>query len=191
VTEWVAKQISAFGQFAERRVASFEGIEMAIIEDEGAGVPRFHDERVPCLQFAVLYVRFDDGMIAEVGTYQDDDEFRLSVEWLEAPPRASAWEGIFRFRAVPELPAGLVHSVTTSTNDRGNLSYVSLFIAQREIRLVAGEIEESRDGSLLFRRDDESVLVFANAADVTAVPWTADGHGRRAPDGGPDVGCIR
>jgi hypothetical protein len=72
---------------------------------------------------------------------------------------------------VPELPAGLVHSVATSTSDRGNLSAVSLFIAQSEIRLLAGEIEERPDGSLVFHRDDESVLVFANAADVAAVQW--------------------
>jgi hypothetical protein len=137
VREWVARQIGAFGQLAERRIASYEGIESAIVEADGAGLPGFHDGRVPCLQFDVL----------------------------------GGCEGVFRFRAVPELPAGLVHSVATSTSDRGNLSAVSLFIAQSEIRLLAGEIEERPDGSLVFHRDDESVLVFANAADVAAVQW--------------------
>lgn len=170
MNEWVSNQVLEFSQLTGRRTSSFDGVEMAIRVDDGTGVPQFFDKSVPCLQFSVLYVHFDDGAVAAVGTYQDNDEFGLCVDW-RAPPLDAGCEGIFRFREVPELGVGLVGSVTTTLSSRGNLSEVGIFVADREIRLVAGEIYENFDDSLTFCRDDAHVLIFPNSADVAAISW--------------------
>jgi len=170
VNEWVENQIREFQRLTGRRISRADGVETAIREDDGTGAPQFVDKEVPCLQLTSLYLHLDDGAIAEVGTYQDAEEWGLSLAWSSVPGH-TGFDGAFRFRAIPELPAGLVTRVAATRNARGNLSEVGLFIEGCETKLVAGEIYEGSDEPLVFCRDDESILVFPKAADVSRVRW--------------------
>lgn len=52
-----------------------------------------------------------------------------------------------------------------------------LRIGGRPLLLVAGELEETVEGGLLFHRLDESVLVFTDTAAAGVVPWTTSRRG--------------
>ncbi|WP_200865761.1 hypothetical protein [Amycolatopsis decaplanina] len=60
------------------------------------------------------------------------------------------------------------------------MAEVHLRIGTRPLALVAGELEETHEGGLIFQRTDESVLAFTDLVAVERVPWSTTRQVRRA-----------
>lgn len=186
---WVAERAGEFVSLRGRHIASWTGVEMALRDNAPGGAPQFDDPQVPCLQLLGLQASLQDGGVLSVTTYHDDDCFGLR-SCLEAKlgDDNAPWEGIYRRRPLAELPAGAVGEVSVFA-DEGVIAEVRLEIGTRPLLLIAGELDETPAGALLFHRLDESVLVFTDPAATEAVPWTtsrrdlaliqADGPARR------------
>ncbi|MFE9749207.1 hypothetical protein ACFYOT_30220 [Saccharothrix saharensis] len=185
--DWVAEQSRGFASLLGRRVESWVGVEMALRENGTGGGPRFSDPEVPCLQLFGLQASLEDDGALSVTTYQDGTEFGLSA-CLEARfPADGEWDGIYRWRPLTELPLGRVGQVTVFS-DEGVLAEVCLWIGARPLLLIAGELDETLDGGLLFHRLDESVLAFTDSGAAEQVPWTTSRRGLvRIDHGGEDV----
>jgi hypothetical protein len=96
-----------------------------------------------------------------VQTWQDDDEFAFCTE-RRAVDFSGESSGISRESELEGLPCEIVARVDVRLNDRCNVSELLLeFEHGAEVLLVAGESEEQADGRLLFKRNDESVLLSA------------------------------
>ncbi|MFI5932868.1 hypothetical protein [Actinoplanes sp. NPDC051494] len=173
--EWLAERVREFGDLRGRRVEAWTGVEMALREDVG-GRPQFEDPSVPFLQLLSLSARFADGSSLDVGTYQDDNAWGLWPRPASGRDRAR-WEGIFRWRELPELPTGAIDDVVV-TEDEDQLAEVLLRVRGRPLLMLAGEVYEQMDGRLTFARLDESVLVFTDPAAADSVVW---GTARRSP----------
>jgi hypothetical protein len=176
----VAERSRDFASLRGRRVESWVGVEMALRESVAGGRPQFHDPEVPCLQLWGLQAFLDDGGVLSVSIYQDDDLFGL---WPRPRPEVrfqdqGQWDGIYRWTALTELPTGQVEHVAAFV-DEGVLAEVSLRIGGQPLLLVAGELEETPEGGLLFHRLDESVLVFTDTdtAAAASAPWTTSRRG--------------
>lgn len=167
----MAERAREFESWRGRRVLSWVGVEMALRENAAGGGPRFEDPEVPCLQLFGLQASLDDDSAPSVTTYQDDAEFGLRA-WADARfPDGEKWDGIYRWRALTELPLGQVEEVDVVV-DEGVLAEVCLRIGARPLLLVAGELDETVAGGLSFHRLDESVLAFTDPGDAERVPWT-------------------
>ncbi|WP_447008250.1 hypothetical protein ACRAKI_17950 [Saccharothrix isguenensis] len=175
---WVAETSRDFTSLRGRRVESWVGVEMALRESVAGGAPQFDDPEVPCLQLLGLQASLDHCGVLTVSVHQDHDVFGL---WPRSHPEVrfqdeGQWNGIYRWRALTELPTGHVEYVAAFV-DKGVLAEVGLRIDGRPLLLVAGELEETSEGGLLFHRLDESVLVFTDTAAAARVPWTTSRHG--------------
>ncbi|MBB3100384.1 hypothetical protein FHR83_008106 [Actinoplanes campanulatus] len=176
---WTAERVREFAQLRGQQIKSWAGVEMALREEGPGGVPQFDDPVVPCLQLDPLVALFDDGGFVTVGTYESDTACGL---WLRraATDQSSNWEdetdGIYRTRALPELPTGIIDDVSAFLDD-GVLAEVVLQIQGRPLLLMAGELRESMQGSLVFTRRDESVLVFTDPSTATSVDWVPERRG--------------
>jgi hypothetical protein len=176
--EWLAGQSRTFAALHGKRVETWVGVEMALREDLAGTGPQFADPEVPCLQLYWLQAWLDDGSAVEVGTYQDDDGFGLSGHSSDRSHDDGRWNGIYRWRSFPELPAGSVEDVSVFL-DQCLPAEVHFRIGARPLLLVAGELEETHDGGLLFQRLDESVLAFTDSVAVERVPWNSARQIRR------------
>jgi hypothetical protein len=160
--------VREFGRLRGRRITSWTGVEMALREESAEGVPQFEDPAVPCRQLLSLDASLDDGSVVRVGTYEDDTRWGLRLH-----PAAAEYAvgGIYRRRALPELPTGEIGGVSTFV-DEGVLAEVVLRIQGRPLLLMAGELYESGKGPLLsFVRLDESVLAFTDPSAADSVAW--------------------
>ncbi len=155
---------------------------MALRDQTPDGRPQFEDADVPCLQLCVLTGRFDDGTLLQVGTDQDDDVWGLRLRSAAGDEHAAA-DGIYRSRALTELPTGEVVSVSVWA-DHGVLAEVLLRFRGRPLLLVAGELEEDRDHRLWYHRLDESVLAFTDPSAAGSIHWIPERHRLRELTGG-------
>lgn len=183
--EWVVARSRDFASLRGRRVESWVGVEMALRESVPGGGPQFDDPEVACLQLWGLQAFLDDGGVLSVTTHQDDDVFGL---WPRPRPEpkiqdGGLWDGIYRWRPLAELPTGKVEYVAAFL-DEGLLAEVGLRIDARPLLLVAGELEETFGGGLLFQRLDESVLAFTDPAAAVHAPWTTSRRGLALIDEG-------
>ncbi|MBO3744391.1 hypothetical protein [Actinoplanes flavus] len=122
---------------------------------------------------------FDDGSFVTVGTYESDTACGLWLRRADTDQSSNGEAGdggIYRTRALPELPTGTIDDVSTFL-DNGVLVEVVLQIQGRPLLLMAGELRESMQGSLVFTRRDESVLVFTDPSTVTSVTWVPERRG--------------
>lgn len=178
---WLAERSREFASLRGRRVESWVGVEMALREDVVGGGPQFDDPEVPCLQLWGLQASLDDGSALSVHTYQDDACFGLWTDQEYVHDKLQdrgLWDGIYRWRPLTELPTGEVERVAVFVDDvDGVLAEVHLRVGGQPLLLVAGELEETWEGGLIFRRLDESVLVFTDPAAVERVPWTSSRRG--------------
>ncbi|MFI9453231.1 hypothetical protein [Amycolatopsis sp. NPDC052450] len=168
--DWLAGQTRTFTALPGKRVDKWTGVEMALREDVAGTGPQFADPDVPCLQLYWLQARLDDGSALEIGTYQDDDGFGLHGHASGGSSDDGHWDGIYRWRSLPELPIGQVEHVSVF-HERHFLAEVHFRIGARPLALIAGELEETHEGGLIFQRLDESVLAFTDLVAVDRVPW--------------------
>ena len=134
---------------------------MALREVGASGEPDFSDPSVSFFQFLSLYVRDAENGYLGFGTYQNDCNWGLCLEAIPpGAPLSDLFEGIFRTRHVAEIPCGVVNSVSVRLDESGDLERVELRIGSFTVELIAGEVYESKDGSLTVQLGgDESVLV--------------------------------
>ena len=138
---------------------------MALNESPSPDALIWYDKSVPMLQLVALYALIDNEWI-QISTYQDDDEFGLSIESIASTPeKCCRWDDqndetfIFRWKRNCELPTGQISEVEIEQNDRNNIATVEIKILGRLIRLAAGEVHENQDQSFDIKFMDESVLV--------------------------------
>ncbi|MFJ8911784.1 hypothetical protein [Amycolatopsis sp. NPDC102389] len=135
----------------------------------GGNRPAIRRPDVPCLQLHWFQAWLDNGSALEIGTYQDDDGFGLHGRSSDIASDGH-WNGIYRWRSFPELPTGPVEHVAVF-HERHFLAEVHFRIGARPLALVAGELEETHEGGLIFQRLDESVLAFTDLVALECVPW--------------------
>ncbi|WP_280443422.1 hypothetical protein [Nocardia brasiliensis] len=178
---WLAERSRKFALLRGKRVESWAGVEMAFREDVAGIGPQFEDPEVPCLQLWGLLASLDDGSTFTVSSYQDGVNFGLCSDQKHTHEKLQdegLWDGIYRLRRLTELPTGRVDQVTVYVDAVDSvLAEVHLQIGQRPILLVAGELDETWGGELVFSRLDESVLVFNDLAAVEQTPWSTSRQG--------------
>jgi hypothetical protein len=183
MSDYIAMQASAFEALQSQSIESWHGVEMFLYEDED-GVEIFEDERVPCLQMHWLVLTLGDGSQRVVSTYQDDSVFGLRIR--AAVPAAASDPQItdgFRYRTLPQLPAGEVSTALPVIED-GQLVEFRLTIGGALLLLIAGEIQPTWTERLEFHRFDESVLVFLDPDAADALAWIPERPARGSPRGG-------
>lgn len=165
MTDWIRSQRVHFEQLLNSNVDEWQAIEMALNEASTPEALVWHDKSVPMLQLLALFALVDSQWI-RISTYQDDDEFGLSIESiLSSPQELCQWAdqndetSIFRWRRPCELPTGRISQPEVKQNDRNNIATVEFKIQGRLIRLAAGEVYENQDQSFDIKLMDESVLV--------------------------------
>ena len=137
---------------------------MALNEASTAEALIWYDKSVPMLQLLALFAHVDNQWL-RISTYQDDDEFGLSIEPIPSPQELHQWAdqnnetSIFRWRMACKLPTGKIAQVVVKQNDRNNIANVEFKIQGRLIQLTAGEVYENQDQSFDIKLMDESVLV--------------------------------
>jgi hypothetical protein len=167
VSRWVADQVAAFRKLAGSAVTGWSGIEMALREEGPSGLPQFEDPAIPFLQLHLLYAEFGSAVL-RVGTYQNDDNWGLCIDSVQAIPSDQPAEenGIYRKRNLAELPRGLVEGVDPILDASGDLVEVTLRLARGTVVLRAGEVYEEWDGGLRVVSPDESILVSVGPVSV-------------------------
>ena len=165
MTEWTHFQRVNFEKLLNSNVEEWQAIEMALNEASTPEALIWHHKSVPMLQLLSLFAHVDNQWL-RISTYQDDDEFGLSIEPIPRAPQGSdQWAdqvgntSIFRWRVARELPTGKISQVAVKQNDRNNIAMVELKIQSHLIRLAPGEVYENQDQSFDVRFMDESVLV--------------------------------
>lgn len=174
----MADRSREFASLCGRRVESWVGVEWALREDVAGGGPQFEDPEVPCRQLWGLQAALDGGHAFSVGTYHDDAAFGLwpdsGAEFRDKLQDEGRWDGVTRWSPLSELPTGQVDHVAVFADEvEGVLAEVHLRIGGRPLLLIAGELEETREGELLFHRLDESVLAFTDPVAAEQVSWTS------------------
>jgi hypothetical protein len=164
---WLAGQQSGFESLLGRSVSGWRGVEMAFREDGPEG-PRFTDSTLPFLQLRELTLLLSREVHRTVRTYQDDDNFGLSItDAVEVDRRT--WDGIFRHGEL-DLPVGPVTLVDVRFDD-ATLAEVSFVIGGSPLLLIAGEVYENYDDTLEVHRFDESVLAFTDQEVARSINW--------------------
>ncbi|WP_181771018.1 hypothetical protein [Amycolatopsis pittospori] len=176
MTDWVAEPSSRFTALVGERIEAWAGVEMALRENVAGNGPQFTDPDVPCLQLLELQARVGTDTSLSVGTYQNNDLFGLYCRPASEFRDAEHWDGIYRWRSLPELPTGLVERVAVFS-DEDVLAEAHLRIGGRPLVLLAGELEEHYTGELIFQRLDESVLAFLDPAAADRLPWNTSREG--------------
>lgn len=168
---WVERCVREFEALRGQAVIGWQGVEMALVEEGPDGRPQFEVAGVPVTQLSVLWVLLADHRVVTIQTYQDEYEFGLGTE-LVGSPSLTGDHGIWRDAQLGDLPTAFVSGVQIRLSARGNVSEVELaFDGGREILLVAGEAYETGVDQLYFVCNDESVLLFREPSDVSAVAW--------------------
>jgi len=169
---WVDKCIREFEALRGQAVVGWQGVEMALFEEGPDGRPQFEVAGVPVTQLSVLWLLLADHRVVAIQTYQVNDEFALGAE-IVGSPSLMGDHGIWRDAQLGDLPTAIVSGVQIRLSDRGYVSEVELsFDGGRAILLVAGEANETGvDKQLYFVPNDESVLLFREPSDVSALAW--------------------
>jgi hypothetical protein len=174
--DWLTGQARALESLRGRSVERWGGVELALwgaAEDD----PRFGDATLPCLHLFGLQAVLTDGAVLSIDTAQDDAYFGLRTS-PEARFDSGHWEGIYRRRALPELPVGQVEQVAVFAAE-GVLAEVDLRIDGRPLLLVAGELDGTPEDGLLLHWLDDSVLAFTEPGAAGHATWTMSRSDRR------------
>jgi hypothetical protein len=171
LAEWVEKQVRTAQLLVGRHVESWSGVEMAFREVGPNGHPDFDHSAAPCLQLLFLDAHLDDQSTLAIVTYQNNNEFGLSIDVnRDISDAAANWDGIYRFRQLA-LPFGRIESFGWQLSQSGDLTEVCFDISGAPLWMIAGETHETWSGELEFHRFDESVLVFESLSAIEAIKW--------------------
>lgn len=173
MSEWIENQVSEFESLRGCTISNWNAVEMALLTKEHA--PHvFELPNVPFIQ--ATPVAFDVDAKNKVRThcaidnYQNDDVFGLHFKRAIEPLDPTKSFGIFRWRPLTELPTGIVDDVTVRL-EQGDIQEVELVVNNCALLFLSGEVEDTWNEELVFRRFDESVLIFQNVADVDRIDW--------------------
>ena len=149
-----------------QHVRKLVGREMAL-DDYG---PQWTHPTVPCLQLDALFFCLDNGKTVKLyGFHSDDGGAEFALEECEPPEIYQGEpEDFFRTRVLDELAIGPFRSIRTEGETGVELWRIQ--VGESEIVLVAAEVEAYKDG-YLFRRPDESILLFSPPNRVEMVEW--------------------
>jgi hypothetical protein len=165
--DWIQQRKNEIKSLRGKIVKSFLGVEMALREDDS---PQFEDPHVPCKQFSLLYIYFEDGEVLKLLNYQHDDVFGFYLTSIE-PDEPGMVDGIYRLNKLSELQCGRIDRVETRLGSEDDIWQIQLEIKGQKILFVAGEIYERDDVSFDIVMEDESILLFIDpdAADLAKV----------------------
>ncbi|GAA2468099.1 hypothetical protein [Winogradskya humida] len=158
-------KVLEFGGLQGRRVVAWSGVEMALRNSDG---PQFTDPAVPCLQLLMVELTFEDDARLVIATYQDGVVWGLELE-PEHREGTGNWNGIYRRRALRELPVGPIEHVAAFV-EAGVVARVDLTVDGTPLLLLAGEVYDEEAG-WKFVRLDESVLIFTEPPLADKLPW--------------------
>lgn len=153
-----------------RSVERWDGVELALWDDD-ADIPRFSDATFPFLHLFSLRAAMTDGAALTITTYQEDAYFGLR-SFPDARFDDQHWEGVNRWRALPELPVGRVDQVAVFA-DEDVVAEMDLRIGGQPLLLVAGELDGTPDDELLLHRLDDAVLTFTDLGAAENAPWSS------------------
>lgn len=177
--DWTIGQARALESLRGRSVERWVGVELALWDTEDNDGPRFGDATLPCLHLLGLQAAMTDGAAVSIDTYQDDAYYGLRTQQEARFDDADGrWEGIFRRRALTELPVGQVDQVAVFAAG-GVLAEVDLRIDGRPLLLVAGELDGTSEDGLLLHWLDDSVLAFTEPGAAGHATWTMSRSDRR------------
>ncbi|PXA93507.1 hypothetical protein DMC47_21980 [Nostoc sp. 3335mG] len=177
--EWARRLEAALHSLVGQVVTDTWVWEMALYGPEQAG--HFTDPSLEFVQAHVLELRTADGLTFHISCAQDDDIWVIALGTVTAENRLvpDPGQGTFRTRPMPEFPQGEIRRIKTSPTT-GSIQEIYMMIADREVILHAGEVEEHMDGRLTVRDQDECVLIFldrdAHARTVFNEPLYRSAH---------------
>lgn len=162
---WTDRQHALWHGLRGRTVEAWVAAEMAVREIASDGKPQWHDPTVPFLQLGRLDAVLEQDARHSIVTCQSIDEWELAI--LDLPPLQIPDPGeehdeasIYRTRALPELPLGVISDIRVQTDDKGLVIEIQLEISsQHTVTLIPAEVLEERDGTLRIVHQDESILV--------------------------------
>jgi hypothetical protein len=153
-----------------RVVTSWQCVEMALAEARDSVPVRWRDSSIPFLQFTSLDLQLADGQALRLLSELEHDRDRFHGFYLvelEEFPSLQAFEerdSIFRDRVIPELPLGRIEIAHVRPHGPNAVAEMHLRILDSEVRFLAAEVYEERDGSLRIVEHDESILIQVNGA---------------------------
>jgi hypothetical protein len=175
--EWLTAKVEEFRELRGCSLRWWDGIEDGHARRPGRCLPKFSEPDLPCLQMWGLRATMEDGGVATFSTYQDDTLFGLTVGHQGGGRNSgSGVQGIYRSRALPELPRGPIQAVAVYL-DHGVVAEVEMRVGDRALLLIAGEAEENDGGRLTWHRLDESILVFFDRSIANGMVWIPDRGG--------------
>lgn len=131
--------------------------------------PEWTHPAVPCLQLDALFFCLNNGRAVKLYGFHNDDGAEFALEECEWPELYQGEpEDIFRTRVLEEFVGGPFRSLLAE-GETGVESW-HIQVGQSEIVLVAAEVE-AQEGGYLFRRPDESILLFSPPDRLHLVEW--------------------
>ncbi len=168
--DWMIEQTRMLTSLRGRGIERWDGVELALWDND-SDIPRFSDATFPFLHLFSLRAAMTDGAALTITTYQEDANFGLR-SFPDARFDDQRWEGIYRWRALPELPVGPVDQVAVFA-DEDVVAEMDLRIGGQPLLLVAGELDGAPDDELLLHRLDDAVLAFTDLAAAENAPWSS------------------
>jgi hypothetical protein len=150
-------------------VTRWQGTEMALTEGLSPDDIRWEDASVPYLQLTQLEFQLASGQAFRlVSQLEDGTGFHglhlVELEHLSVLNCSDNPSSIYRDRALSELPAGKIATAELRQDGPNAVVEAKVVISGTELRLLAGEVHEQADGSLLVVEPEESILVQVNRA---------------------------
>ena len=174
MSDVVGQQCETFAALEGRRVERWSGIEMAAREEGPDGRPVFAEVSVACIQMMVLDLELDGGEPLTMLTRQNELGWGIWTTPGNGPDQTREWDGIYRWRTLPELPPGTITRVELRFSDEGDVGELLLHVEGTPLLLVAAEIHETASVRLELHVPDESILVFTDVAAADAISWLGD-----------------
>lgn len=175
----------------KRRIESLVGcevaqaliVEMAMIEEGPDGLPIFRIPALPFVQCHLIELVLDDGRVARLSNYQNEMTFGICVEFNESFSIDNSWslplpgmEGAPSIYRAPDdirFPLGEITMVNVGLDENMDATQIEMTISGSRILLKAGEIIEDC-GGFTIAEQDESVLLFLRADDVSSVRFSPE-----------------
>lgn len=160
-SDWIDQNVKNLRSLRGRSITGWAGVEMALREVGPDGRPVWHDESVPYLQLHRLDLSLREGEVFTIVTCQNNDQWGLWGDYATAAvdPRGFEAGGIYRARALVELPVGEVDDVRVLAEGTGDIAEILLIVKDRKVSMRPAEVQEELDGSLRIIEMDECVLV--------------------------------